>query len=231
LAVEISAGSLACCANLRFIFRGSTKAPVSMIMNALVPQDVPRIFVPQRHRDARGWFSETFREDKLREHGITCRFVQENQSYSNVLGTVRGLHFQRPPSAQAKLIGVVHGRILDVIVDVQKNSPTYGQYALVELSAETGKQLYVPVGFAHGFVTLVEEVVVIYRVSDYYVPACDGGIRWDDPDIGVPWPINRSDAVVSDKDKSLPLLRDFVSPFAYTGNPLDPSALADATPL
>jgi dTDP-4-dehydrorhamnose 3,5-epimerase len=231
LTVEITPESLACCANLRFNFRGSAKALVSMIMNALVSQDVPRIFVPQRHRDARGWFSETFREDKLREHGIACRFVQENQSYSKLVGTVRGLHFQRPPSAQAKLIAVVHGRILNVIVDVQKNSPTYGQYALVELSAENSKRLYVPVGFANGFVTLVHDVIVIYRVSDYYVPACDGGIRWDDSDIGVPWPIKASDAVISDKDRSLPLLRDFVSPFAYTGNPLDPSALADATPL
>jgi dTDP-4-dehydrorhamnose 3,5-epimerase len=202
-----------------------------MIMDALVSQDVPRIFMPLRHHDARGWFSETYREDKLREQGITCRFVQENESYSKRAGTVRGLHFQRPPAAQAKLIAVARGRVLDVIVDMRKGSPTYGEYASVELSAETGAQLFVPVGFAHGFVTLVDEVVVIYRVSDYYAPACDGGIRWDDPDIGIAWPIEASNAIVSDKDRKLPLFRDFASPFAYADNPLDRSTFADVTPF
>jgi dTDP-4-dehydrorhamnose 3,5-epimerase len=202
-----------------------------MIMDALVSQDVPRIFMPLRHHDARGWLSETYREDKLREQGITCRFVQENESYSQRAGTVRGLHFQRPPAAQAKLIAVARGRVLDLIVDMRKGSPTYGEYASVELSAETGAQLFVPVGFAHGFVTLVDEVVVIYRVSDYYAPACDGGIRWDDPDIGIAWPIKASNAIVSDKDRKLPLFRDFASPFAYAGNPLDRSTFADVTPF
>jgi len=188
---------------------------------------LPRIIVPKRHRDERGWFSETFQERRLREMGINCRFVQDNQSSSKRTGTLRGLHFQLPPSAQAKLVSVLRGRILDVAVDVRRGSPTFGRHASVELSAESGRQLYVPVGFAHGFVTLEDDVIVMYKVSDFYDPAHDSGICWDDPDVGFPWPFAAMDLVLSDKDRKLPRLSEFSSPFAYDGHPLAPLAIPD----
>lgn len=184
-------------------------------------QDLPRIFVPRRFRDSRGWFSEVFREDRAAASGLPCHFVQENQSYSRRAGTVRGLHFQLPPAAQAKLITVPCGRVLDVIVDLRKGSPTYGKSISVELSADNGKQLYVPVGFAHGFLTLEDDVVIGYKVSAYYDAASDKGIRWNDPDLGIKWPVKSEDAIVSDKDLALPALKDFASPFTYNGHPLD----------
>ena len=126
---------------------------------------LPRLIVPKRHPDARGWFAETFNEARLRALGIDCPFVQDNQSYSQRAGTLRGLHFQAPPFAQAKLISVLRGRVLDVAVDVRRGSPTFGKHVSAELSAETGRQLYIPVGFAHGFLTLENDVVVNYKVS------------------------------------------------------------------
>jgi dTDP-4-dehydrorhamnose 3,5-epimerase len=202
-----------------------------MSVDSTASKDVPRVIIPKRHRDNRGWFAETFREDRLPALGIPCRFVQENQSSSERAGTLRGLHFQLPPSAQAKLITVARGRILDVIVDIRKGSPTYGKHMSVELSSDSGHQLYVPVGFAHGFVTLEDDVSVIYKVSDYYAPACDKGIRWNDPDIALSWPVRDNDLIISDKDRSLPLLKEFVSPFAYNGFPLDPVTDADLVAL
>jgi dTDP-4-dehydrorhamnose 3,5-epimerase len=180
--------------------------------------DLPKILVPKRHADDRGWFSETFHEQRLAGVGIACRFVQDNLSYSVRTGTLRGLHFQRPPAAQAKLVTVLRGSILDVAVDVRALSPTFGQHVAFELSAERGCQAYIPVGFAHGFLTLEDDVLVTYKVSDFYAPAHDGGIRWNDPDIAVPWPMR--DIVISEKDGRLPLLRDFTSPFPYDGHPL-----------
>ena len=147
---------------------------------------LPQIIVPKRHVDDRGWFSETFHEQRLAENGIACRFVQDNQSLSARAGTLRGLHFQRPPAAQAKLVSVLRGSILDVAVDVRAGSPTFGKHVSVEVSATNGYQVYIPVGFAHGFLTLVDDVLVMYKVSDYYAPASDDGIRWNDPDIAVP---------------------------------------------
>src|SRR5664280_2048203 len=146
-----------------------------MNLNLVNAKNIPRVIIPKRHIDDRGWFSETFRENRLREIGIPCRFVQENQSSSKHAGTLRGLHFQLPPAGQAKLISVLRGRVLDVIVDIRNGSPTYGRHVAVELSAETGHQLYVPVGFAHGFITLENEVIMLYKVSDYYAPAYDKG--------------------------------------------------------
>jgi dTDP-4-dehydrorhamnose 3,5-epimerase len=189
--------------------------------------DLPRIIVPKRHIDDRGWFSETFHEQRLREIGITCRFVQDNQSSSKRAGTLRGLHFQVPPAAQAKLVGVVRGRILDVAVDVRRGSATFGRHVSVELSAESGLQVYVPIGFAHGFVTLEDDAVVMYKVSDFYSPAHDCGIFWDDPDIAVPWPFKAAEIIVSDKDRRLPFLKEFASPFAYDGCPLAPLTLSE----
>jgi len=183
---------------------------------------VPRSIVPKRHVDDRGWFSEIFHEKRLRDLGITCRFVQDNQAISRRAGTLRGLHFQLPPAAQAKLVSVLRGRILDVAVDIRSGSPTFGKYVSIELSAENGRQLYIPVGFAHGYLTLEDDVVLMYKVSDYYAPAYDSGICWNDPDIAMPWPFKYNDIIASDKDRRLPLLKEFASPFAYDGHPLVP---------
>jgi dTDP-4-dehydrorhamnose 3,5-epimerase len=189
--------------------------------------DLPRLVAPKRHIDDRGWRSETFHEKRLREIGITCRFVQDNQSSSRRAGTLRGLHFQVPPAAQAKLVSVVRGRILDVAVDVRRGSATFGNHVSAELSAESGLQIYVPVGFAHGFVTLEDDVVVMYKVSDFYSPAHDGGICWNDPDIALPWPFKDAEIIVSDKDARLPSLKEFASPFAYDGHTLAPLKASD----
>jgi dTDP-4-dehydrorhamnose 3,5-epimerase len=189
--------------------------------------DLPRIIAPKRHVDHRGWFSESFHEERLRDIGITCRFVQDNQSNSARAGTLRGLHFQVPPAAQAKLVVVPRGKILDVAVDVRRGSPTYGKYISVELSAECGRQVYIPTGFAHGFLTLQDDVLVTYKVSDHYAPAHDSGIRWNDPDIAFPWPTAEADVIVSDKDNGLPYLREFDSPFAYDGHPLMPMVVTE----
>jgi dTDP-4-dehydrorhamnose 3,5-epimerase len=186
---------------------------------------LPQIIVPRRHVDDRGWFSETFHEQRLAGIGITSRFVQDNQSLSLRAGTLRGLHFQRPPAAQAKLVSVLRGRILDVAVDVRAGSPTLGNHVSIELSSASGHQLYIPVGFAHGFLTLEDDVLVTYKVSEYYAPSHDGGIRWNDPDIALPWPMR--DVITSDKDSRLPLLRDFASPFAYDGHPLGPLSITE----
>jgi dTDP-4-dehydrorhamnose 3,5-epimerase len=184
--------------------------------------NLPRLIVPKRHIDDRGWFSEIFHQERLRDIGITCRFVQDNQSSSKQAGTLRGLHFQLPPPAQAKLVTVVKGRILDVAVDIRCGSPTFGKYVSTEVSSETGWQLYIPVGFAHGFLTLENDVVVIYKTSNYYAPTHESGVRWNDPDIAFPWPLKEANIIISDKDRRLPLLKEFASPFAYDGQPLAP---------
>jgi len=183
---------------------------------------LPRIIVPRRYVDERGWFSETFHDQRLSAIGIRCRFVQDNQSSSKRKGTLRGLHFQLSPAAQAKLVTVLKGRILDVAVDVRQGSPTFGQYVSAELSFESGHQVYIPIGFAHGFLTLEDDVVVTYKASNYYAPAYESGIRWNDPDIAFPWPMKNASIIISDKDRRLPLLREFASPFAYDGHPLLP---------
>jgi dTDP-4-dehydrorhamnose 3,5-epimerase len=187
-----------------------------------ISMKLPQSIVPKRHVDDRGWFSEIFHEKRLRDLGIRCRFVQDNQAISRRAGTLRGLHFQLPPAAQAKLVIVLRGRILDVVVDIRSGSPTFGKHVSSELSAENGRQLYIPVGFAHGYLTLQDDVVFMYKVSDYYAPAYDNGIRWNDPDIAIPWPFKHTDIIASDKDRQLPLLKEFASPFAYDGHPLVP---------
>jgi dTDP-4-dehydrorhamnose 3,5-epimerase len=175
----------------------------------------------RRFADARGWFSETYNRQRYSAWGIAPEFVQDNESYSKSKGTIRGLHFQRPPHAQAKLVRVAKGRIIDVAVDVRRGSPTYGRYVSVELSSEDGKQLFVPVGYLHGFVTLEPDTEVAYKVSDVYEPASEGGIHWRDPHIGVVWGVTEEEAVVSEKDAILPFLADFDSPFDYDGAPLE----------
>ena len=184
--------------------------------------DFPRVVVPKRYGDSRGWFSESFHKERLRDAGIVCDFVQDNQSSSSSSGTLRGLHFQLPPAGQAKLVQVLKGSILDVLVDVRNGSPTYGKHVSVKLSADNNYQLYVPVGFAHGLLTLENDVLVMYKVSHYYEPKLDSGIRWNDPDIAVQWPIKESEIALSEKDRRLPFLKEFSSPFPYDGMPLGP---------
>lgn len=192
-----------------------------MSIDSIPSLQLPLVIIPKRHFDDRGWFSEIFQQRRLRELGIGYDFVQENQSSSKRAGTLRGFHFQRPPSAQAKLVSVLRGRVLDVAVDIRKGSPSFGNYVSIELSAEGGQQLYIPTGFAHGFITLEDNVVVTYMVSDYYAPSHDAGIFWDDPDIAFPWPFKNADIVMSDKDGRLPRLKDLDSPFPYEGQPLE----------
>jgi dTDP-4-dehydrorhamnose 3,5-epimerase len=165
---------------------------------------------------------ETWSEAAMAALGVNIRFAQDNQSFSAATGTVRGLHFQRPPHAQAKLVRCVRGSIMDYAVDVRRGSPTYGAWISAKLTAEGGEQLFVPIGFAHGFVTLEPNVEVAYKVSDVYAPDCDGGLVWNDPMIGIDWPLPPSGPVLSGKDKALPKLADFDSPFEYQGQPLEP---------
>lgn len=184
---------------------------------------VPVILVkPTRHGDARGWFSETYRHDRWTAWGIPDVFVQDNHSMSAPAGVIRGLHFQAPPHAQAKLVRCIAGRIWDVAVDIRRGSPTYGEWVAAELSTANGHQLYLPAGFAHGFVTLEPDTEVVYKVTDFYAPETDGGLKWDDPDLALPWPLPATGAVVSDKDAKLPGFAGFDSPFDYDGRPLAP---------
>lgn len=179
-----------------------------------------RLLHPRRHGDDRGWFSETFREKDFPELVGGVRFVQDNHSLSRVVGTLRGIHFQAPPHAQDKLVRCVRGRIFDIAVDLRAGSPTYGKWVGAELSAENGKQLFVPVGFGHAFLTREADSEVIYKVTDYYAPDCDGGLRWNDPDIAVDWQLGGVAPQLSPKDELLPLLKNFNSPFTYSGDPL-----------
>jgi dTDP-4-dehydrorhamnose 3,5-epimerase len=182
-----------------------------------------RLIRPRRHGDARGWFTEVYSEPAFAALGIDCRFVQDNHSLSVPAFTLRGLHFQVPPRGQDKLVRCIRGRIFDVAVDVRKGSPTCGEWVGAELSAENGHQLFIPIGFAHGFVTLEADCEVTYKCSDTYAPQQDGGIRWDDPAIDIDWPIPAGAAPeLSPKDVVQPLLADFDSPFAYDGRPLRP---------
>jgi len=174
-----------------------------------------KIITPVRHSDARGFFSESYNRAHLAQHGILTEFVQDNHSMSAAAGTVRGLHFQAPPHAQAKLVRCGRGRLFDVAVDIRVGSPTYGQWYGVELSDENGQQLLVPVGFLHGFVTRSAETEIIYKCSDYYAPECDGAVRFDDPAIGIDWGLNGAVAQVSDKDAGAPLLVDLDNPFIF----------------
>jgi len=174
--------------------------------------DVLRI-TPRRFCDSRGWFSETWSSAHCAALGLHAAFVQDNQSHSVAVGTVRGLHYQRPPFAQGKLVRVVRGRILDVAVDVRRGSASYGEWVAAELSAENGAQLWVPRGFLHGFATLEPDTSVIYKVDAPYAADCDGAVRFDDPDLAIDWRIDPAAAVLSAKDAAAPLFRDFVTPF------------------
>lgn len=182
------------------------------------PTSLPGVVImtPARFGDARGWFSETWNAPRLAAAGIDISFVQDNHSMSATPGTLRGLHYQRPPHAQDKLVRCSKGSIFDVAVDVRRGSPTYGRWVGVELTAENRRQLLVPKGFLHGFVTRAPDTEVQYKCSDVYAPECDGGIRWDDPAIGIDWGLD-APPVLSAKDTTAPLLADFDSPFTWEG--------------
>ncbi|WP_374386207.1 dTDP-4-dehydrorhamnose 3,5-epimerase [Brevundimonas sp.] len=188
---------------------------------------VPVLIRPRRFHDDRGWFMETYSTASAAAAGVTVDFVQDNHSCSIAPGTVRGLHFQRPPHAQAKLVRCLAGAIMDYAVDLRRGSPSYGDYVSARLTAAGGEQLFVPIGFAHGFVTLETGAEVAYKVSDVYAPDCDGGVCWNDPVIGIDWPLPASGAILSEKDAALPRLADLESPFDYDGEPLRPLSGAD----
>jgi dTDP-4-dehydrorhamnose 3,5-epimerase len=166
------------------------------------------LLTPARNFDERGYFFEAYNRKSLEEHGLIFDFVQDNASLSLRVNTIRGLHFQRPQSAQTKLIWVNQGAIQDVIVDIRRSSATYRQHLSIELSASNGHQLLVPRGFAHGFRTIERDTVVQYKTDAYYSPEDDCGLRWNDPDLGIDWKCNESEAILSEKDRKLPLLRE-----------------------
>lgn len=171
---------------------------------------------PRRHGDHRGFFAETYNRRTYMELGVDVDFVQDNHSVSAEVGTLRGLHFQAPPRAQAKLVRCGRGAIFDVAVDLRRGSPTWGKWAGYELSAANGAQLFVPAGFAHGFVTLMPDSEIIYKCSDYYAPETEGALRWDDPSVAIDWPLSGA-PILSAKDASAPLLGAFESPFIWEG--------------
>ncbi len=176
------------------------------------------ILSPARFGDARGFFSESWNRKTLAAQGITLDFVQDNHSLSAQIGTIRGLHFQSPPHAQAKLVRCGRGCMFDVAVDIRRGSPTYGQWLGEELSDQNGRQLLIPAGFLHGFITRAPDTEIIYKCTDYYAPACDGAVRFDDPDIGIDWGLPAGVApILSDKDAAAPLLRDLDTPFVFEG--------------
>ncbi len=168
---------------------------------------------PRKFADSRGFFMETYKAPAFAELGVTATFTQDNHSLSTRRGTIRGLHFQTPPRAQAKLVRVIRGAVLDVALDLRKGSPTYGKHCGATLTAAGGEQLFIPRGFAHAFCTLEDETEVVYKVDDLYAPECDAGLFWGDPDLAIDWPVARDAVLVSDKDARLPAFADFVSPF------------------
>ncbi|MCA3695832.1 dTDP-4-dehydrorhamnose 3,5-epimerase [Aquidulcibacter sp.] len=178
----------------------------------------PAVIMPTRFGDHRGFFSQTFVAQTLYDAGIADQWMQDNHSFSAERGVVRGLHWQSPPFAQAKLVRVTRGTIYDVIVDIRRGSPTYGQHIGVELSAENWQQLYVPIGFAHGFCTLTDETEVVYKVSAGYAPAHEGGLFWADPDLQIEWPVTKEQAILSERDLKWDSFSLLDSPFQWTGS-------------
>lgn len=178
-------------------------------MTTITPLAIPEVLLitPKRHGDARGWFSETWSRKSFADIGVAADFVQDNQAFSSRKGTIRGLHFQQAPHAQAKLVRVLKGAIYDVAVDVRQGSPSYGRWVAAELTAEGGEQLFVPRGFAHGYCTLTNDCELFYKVDGLYAPQTEGGLIWNDPDLAIAWPLE-GEPVLSDKDKVLPRLKD-----------------------
>lgn len=173
------------------------------------------ILTPKRFGDARGFFSETWNRRVLADHGIAIDFVQDNHSLSAQTNTLRGLHFQAPPHAQAKLVRCGRGRFFDVAVDIRRGSPDFGKWVGVELSFENGRQLLIPAGFAHGFVTRAPDTEIIYKCSDFYALECDRALRYDCPAIGIDWGLGGAAPILSEKDRAAPRLAEIESPFEY----------------
>ncbi|MCW5752126.1 MAG: dTDP-4-dehydrorhamnose 3,5-epimerase [Alphaproteobacteria bacterium] len=174
-----------------------------------------RIIRPRRHADHRGWFTETWNQRSFAAAGMPEAFVQDNAALSVASGTIRGLHFQAPPQAQGKLVWVTRGAAFDVAVDIRRGSPSFGHHVAVTLEAGSGEQLWIPPGFAHGYCTIEPNTELVYKVTDFYNPALDGGIRWDDPALGIDWPVAPGEAIVSDKDRGLPRLEDLPDIFIH----------------
>lgn len=196
---------------------------------AAPPASVPiRLIKPRRFGDDRGWFCETWSKARYRELGIDADFCQDNHAFSGPPFVLRGLHFQSPPHAQAKLVRCVRGAIWDVAVDVRRGSPTYGRWVAAELTADNGLQLYVPEGFLHGYLTLAPATEVEYKVNALYAPGGEGGVIWNDTALALPWPLAGAAPVLSDKDAALPSLGALQSPFDYDGEPLAPLDFASA---
>ena len=188
-----------------------------MDIESLAIPDV-KIFKPRKFGDARGFFSETYNKSVLDAAGIEIGLVQDNHAFSAEKGTVRGLHFQTPPFAQDKLVRVVRGSILDVAVDLRTGSPTYGQHVSAVISAKDWNQILVPIGFAHGLVTLEPDTEVLYKVSNYYSPEHDKGLLWNDPALKIDWGVDPRAAILSDKDQKQPLLSDLPAYFQFEGS-------------
>ena len=174
-----------------------------------------KLIVPKRFTDTRGYFSETWSDLAFRREVANITFVQDNQSVTAKKGTVRGLHFQKPPFAQGKLVRVVRGSIFDIAVDIRKGSPTYTQHLAIALDAQEGAQLWVPPGFLHGFCTLEDSTEVFYKVTSYYSATHDAGVLWSDPSLGINWPVDAASVVLSEKDQRLPRLSDLLHLFTY----------------
>lgn len=172
-----------------------------------------KLVTPKKFGDERGFFCETYNAQAWEKAGLFYQFVQDNHSLSRDIGTVRGLHFQTAPFAQDKLVRVASGRILDIAVDLRRSSPTFGRHIAVELSRENWHQLFIPIGFAHGFVTLESNTEVLYKVTNFYSPQHDRGVAWNDPDLAVVWPIAADRAILSAKDRAWPRLRDLPDVF------------------
>ena len=185
-----------------------------MKLEALKIPDV-QLIVPKIHSDDRGFFSETYNARAMKESGIDGEFVQDNQSMSVDKGVVRGLHFQSHPNPQAKLVRVLRGSVFDVAVDIRKGSPTFGQHVSATLTGDNWKQIWIPVGFAHGFCTLEPNTEVLYKVTGFYAPDCDFGLAWDDPELGIEWPIAPDEVILSDKDRRHPRLAELPAYFEY----------------
>ena len=173
-----------------------------------------KVITPSVFGDDRGYFMETYNYNDFAAAGIDCTFVQDNQSMS-VKGVLRGLHFQKPPFTQSKLVRVIKGAVLDVAVDIRKGSPTFGKHVAVELTGENHRQFFIPRGFAHGFAVLSDEVLFQYKCDHYYAPQSEGGIAWDDPDLGIDWRLPADKVILSDKDKKHPRLKDYQTDFDF----------------
>jgi dTDP-4-dehydrorhamnose 3,5-epimerase len=178
-----------------------------------------KLIRPARHRDSRGWFFESWNRRAFAGAGIQAEFVQDNVAMSKSVGTVRGLHFQIVPHAQGKLVRVAKGAVFDVAVDVRRGSPTFGQHTALTLTAESGDQLWIPAGFAHGYCTLTLDCEVTYKVTDYYAPECERGLLWNDPGLGIAWPVTGDKAIVHPRDAAWPALEALTDTFAYGAAP------------